>query len=275
MWSKGFQGWYLKHQGPWETVAFIPGQAETGAFVQMISTHDSRQFPVSEWSFLNGTICADRCRFSRKGCSVDLPGVRGALSYGDWTPLRSDIMGPFRFFPMECRHGILSMTHSLHGSLTIDGISVPFENGLGYVETDRGVSFPSAYLWLQCNDFSEPCSLMISIARIPFCGTAFTGCICAILHGGKEYRLATYLGVRILAATAEHIRLAQGKLLLEADLFPAQAGHPLASPLHGKMTGVIRESHMAAMDVRLWAGGQRIFSLHSSRASYECAAFHP
>ena len=269
MWNKGFQGWYFKHQGPRETVAFIPGQAESGAFVQMISTHGSRQFPVSEWSIANGVICADRCRFSRKGCSIDLPGVRGDLSYGAWTPLRSDIMGPFRFFPMECRHGVLSMSHSLHGSLTIDGVCLPFAQGLGYVETDRSVSFPSAYLWLQCNDFSQPCSVMLSIARIPFCGATFTGCICAILYGGKEYRLATYRGVRIRAASAEQLRLAQGKLFLEVDLFPAQEGHPLAAPLRGKMTGMIRESHMAAIDVRLWDGGQRICSLHSSRASYE------
>ena len=36
------------------------------------------------------------------------------------------------------------------------------------------------------------------IIDIPFCGGSFQGCICAIVYGGREYRLATYRGVRIL-----------------------------------------------------------------------------
>lgn len=35
---KGFEGWYLKHQRGKDMLAFIPGRAESGAFVQMVST---------------------------------------------------------------------------------------------------------------------------------------------------------------------------------------------------------------------------------------------
>ena len=36
MWNPEFEGWYFKHQKGRDTVAFIPGQAKSGAFVQVI-----------------------------------------------------------------------------------------------------------------------------------------------------------------------------------------------------------------------------------------------
>jgi len=269
MWNKGFEGWYFKHQKGDDTIAFIPGRAESGAFVQMISAAGSRQFDVPELSADDGEIRAGSCRFSRHSCKIDLPGVSGDIIYGRFTPLRSDIMGPFRFFPMECRHGVVSMAHTLSGSLSIDGERHSFDGGTGYIEKDSGTSFPHSYLWLQCNDFPEPCDIMVSIAHIPFCGRSFTGCICAIVYHGSEYRLATYSGVRIHTVSAEHICLSQGKLLLEMDMEPSHSGHTLRSPIHGKMFGTIRESSNAVIHVRLWNYGKPVFDLHSKHASYE------
>lgn len=51
---------------------------------------------------------------------------------------------------------------------------------------------------------------MLSIAHIPFLGGAFTGCICALMFAGREYRLATYRGMRILTLTDNTVRLRQG-----------------------------------------------------------------
>ena len=40
--------------------------------------------------------------------------LHGTGRYGPFTPLQSDIMGPFRFLPgMECTHGVFSMGHPL------------------------------------------------------------------------------------------------------------------------------------------------------------------
>ncbi|WP_303944431.1 tocopherol cyclase family protein [Subdoligranulum variabile] len=267
--QKGFAGWYFKHQKGDAMVAFIPGRAQSGAFVQMISPEGSRQFAVSHLSVRGGVLRADGCRFSRRGCRIRLPGVRGEIRYGSFASLGSDIMGPFRFFPMECRHGVLSMAHSLWGSITAEGRRYDFDGGLGYAETDSGTSFPRSYLWMQCNDFPEPCSLMIAIARIPFCGLAFRGCICAILYRGKEYRLATYRGVRICSFSPEHIRLSQGSLSLELDVCPAQAGHPLRAPKQGKMSSTIRESCNAHLRARLTQGGKTVFDLQSDHGVYE------
>ena len=123
-------------------VAFIPGRAESGDFIQLISREGARQFQVSDLTVRNGMIQADRCWFSSQGCHIELPGISGEIVYGPLTPLCSDIMGPFRFFPMECRHGVLSMAHTLQGSVRMDGYVHSFEGGLGYVEKDSGTSFP-------------------------------------------------------------------------------------------------------------------------------------
>ena len=178
-------------------------------------------------------------------------------------------MGPFRFFPMECRHGVISMTHTLSGSLTIDNTQYCFDNGTGYIEKDSGTSFPSSYLWLQCNNFSVPCSVMVSIANIPFYGISFKGCICAIVYDGREYRFATYNGVRIHAADGEHVCLSQGKLFLEIDIKPSHSGHALRSPVRGRMSGTIRESSNAEVRVRLWEHKKPVFDLRSENAAYE------
>ena len=126
MWNPEFEGWYFKHQKGRDTVAFIPGQAKSGAFVQVIWPEGARCFPMPALHVdrKGERVYAPGCRFGRNGISVDLPGIRGEISYGPLTPLRSDIMGPFRFFPMECRHGVLSMGHRLRGSLELPGRAV-------------------------------------------------------------------------------------------------------------------------------------------------------
>ncbi len=267
-----FEGWYFKHQSDNSTIAFIPGRAESGAFVQVISDKESRQFPVKEFSADCNVIRAGQCIFSSQGCWIDLPGISGDIRYGRFTPLCSDIMGPFRFLPLECSHGVISMSHKLTGAIVMDGEYLCFDNGRGYIERDRGTSFPKSYLWLQCNAFSQPGSIMVSIAEIPFAGIHFTGCICAIVFEKKEYRIATYCGVKIHAYSPQHVCLSQKNLLLDIEINTSEKGHPLASPVDGKMSGIIRESHQAAIRCRLWNVGQLVMDFKSNHASFEFVA---
>lgn len=46
--QKGFEGWYFKHQKGDDMVAFIPGKAESGAFIQLISQEGahSLRYPI-------------------------------------------------------------------------------------------------------------------------------------------------------------------------------------------------------------------------------------
>ena len=115
---------------------------------------------------------------------------------------------------------------------------------------------------------------MLSVAHVPFFTGSFCGCICAIVYRGKEYRLATYKGVRIQAFSSLHICLSQGNLLLELDMLPSFGGHALRAPQQGKMSGTIRESCNAHLRARLWKKGTRIFDLESGHAAYEFVPRH-
>ena len=119
--QKGFEGWYFKHQKGDDMVAFIPGRAESGDFIQLISREGARQFQVSDLTVRNGMIQADRCWFSSQGCHIELPGISGEIVYGPLAPLCSDIMGPFRFFPWSAGTAFSAWpTHSKAASEWMD-----------------------------------------------------------------------------------------------------------------------------------------------------------
>nr|MDD6335775.1 tocopherol cyclase family protein [bacterium] len=275
MFKRGFEGWYYKHQIGDKTLAFIPGRAREGAFVQVVTHEGAWHFPVPTLSVHGDTVAAGKCRFGPEGSWVDLPGIHGHICYGALTPLKGDIMGPFGFLPMECRHGVISMRHALQGEMVIQGSRMVLDGGVGYIEKDSGYSFPSAYLWLQCNDFSKACSIMVAIARIPMAGLHFTGCICAATYQGREYRLATYKGVRIRQAGPACIDLEQGKIRLRVDITGREEGQALRAPIQGRMTGRIRECNRASARFRLWDGGQAVFDMASTNVSLECVGKMP
>lgn len=183
--------------------------------------------------------------------------------------MKYDIMGPFVFFPMECRHGIVSMHHRLEGKVVLNGETLDFNGGKGYIEMDSGKAFPSSYIWIQANDFKAPCSIMASVASISFGRFSFQGCICVIWYRGQEYRFATYLGVHVITCTPKKIVLVQGKYRLEIRVKNSR-GYELAAPENGQMTRIIRESPSCPAEFLLSKGGKTVFFLVSEHASYEC-----
>ena len=262
-----FEGVYLKHQKNGESICFIAGRAGETRFVQVITNGTVRQYDGAQ-GFCFG-LNSSYSGTGEEGVAAELPGVQGALRYGPLSPLRTDIMGPFRFLPMQCSHSVYSMAHTLAGGFTVDGRFIDLTGGTGYIEGDRGSAFPRDYLWVQCNDFAQPCSVMASVAHIPFCGRSFTGCICAVVYRGREYRLATYRGVRIVEASSRRLVLRQGRYLLEAS-FAAREAHPLRAPRTDGMTRTIRECNRARARFRFWEGGGLVFDLCSENASLEC-----
>lgn len=263
-----FRGYYFKHQNGNRTVSFIPGISSDGAFVQVITDSFSKIYRFRNSEFGKDRITIGRNAFSRCGIGIELPGIRGTVKYTNPTPLSSDIMGVFRFFPMECRHEVVSMRHGLCGSLYVNGESIDFTDGVGYIEGDSGCSFPSKYLWLQANDFPDRSSFMLSVANIPFCGLHFRGIICVLLTGNREYRFATYNGVRA-NVTEDKIELCQGELTLEVAILSNGKGHSLASPNKGKMNGIIKECNSAAILLTLKRNGKVIWQNVSRHAGYE------
>ena len=73
---------------------------------------------------------------------------------------------------------------------------------------------------------------MLSVADIPLGPLDFTGCICAVLYGGREYRLATYLGARAVRWSGGGALIAQGKYRLAVELLEERS-RPLKAPVLG------------------------------------------
>ena len=277
-----FEGWYFKHQNrQGQILALIPAfhtdrEGRRTASLQVISGDRSwwLEYPEAQVSRQPFQVQIGRCCFGSRGMELQIRreglSLQGALQYGPFTPLRSDIMGPFRFFAgMQCSHGVISMGHSLSGTLELNGERLDFTGGTGYIETDRGRSFPSRYLWTQCVwDGSEQGSLMLAIAAIPLPVGSFTGCICSVLYQGREYRLATYRGARIEAWSPSGAAIRQGKYRLEAELLNEQR-QPLRAPVEGSMERTIHESLRAEVHCRFRQGNRLLFQHTDPCASFE------
>ena len=279
-----FEGWYWKHQTPQgQTLALIPafhidGGGRRTASLQVISNDKSwwLEYPEDQLRVSRQPlqIQIGQSRFRTEGIDLHIRqdglSLHGLLRYGPFTALRSDIMGPFRLFAgMQCSHGVVSMGHSLEGALELNGERLDFTNGIGYIETDRGRSFPSAYLWTQCAwNRAELSSLMLAIATIPLPVGGFTGCICSVFYGGREYRLATYRGARIEAWSSSGAVIRQGKYRLEAELLNERR-QPLRAPVEGRMERTIHESLRAEVRCRFWRGKELLFQHTDPNASFE------
>lgn len=276
-----FEGWYFKLQSPGgQTIALIPAMhiqqdGHRSASVQILTETDAWWVEYPAEQFFAGQdrffVQIGENTFSEQGIHIAIQkedvSLRGSVSFGPILPIRSDIMGPFRWLPnMECSHGVISMRHSLNGALVLNGEKLDFPKGLGYIESDRGRSFPQNYLWTQC--CWEESSIMLSIATIPLSKLRFTGCICAIVHQGKEYRIATYQGAKVAQWSADRAVVLQGKYRLEVDLLK-QAAQPLRAPAEGDMCRTVQESLCAAVRYRLWERERLIMDTKSDQASYE------
>ena len=279
-----FEGWYSKFQTrDGKALAIIPalhidaaGRRSTS--LQVITDSETwwLEYPEREFRTLENRfeIQIGKNVFSDQGAwlNADREGfsLHGTLRYGALSPLKSDIMGPFRFFPgMQCSHGVISMAHPIEGALTLNGKAMNFSGGTGYIETDRGCSFPCAYLWTQCGwQGLQRNSLMLSIATVPLPFGSFTGCICTILYDGREYRLATYRGARVKQWSNNGAIIHQGKYRLEVRLLEGQ-GQPLWAPVEGKMGRTVYESIRAKVRYRFWYGKQFLFDHTDDYASFE------
>ncbi len=272
-----FCGWYLKLQNGRQTVALIPAyhhaDGEKSCSIQVITNNGAWNIP-----FDFGQYHQDRKgiqiginQFTRQGLRLDLhgPGLDavGVLRFGPFDPIGYDIMGPFQYVPfMQCRHSVVSMKHSVNGQLVINGEPFRFENGLCYVEGDRGCSFPREYMWTQCC-YPEG-SVMLSVADIPFCGFHFTGVIGVMHHRGKEYRLCTYLGARAVRICNGEVEIRQGRNTLTVRR-TEKKDYPLAAPVAGKMSRTIHESAASRVFYRCEMDGETLFAFESDQASFE------
>ena len=99
---------------------------------------------------------------------------------------------------------------------------------------------------------------MLSLAEIPIGTHSFTGCISSILYNGKKYRLATYLGARVVIFSENIVVIKQGKYCLSAEL-PDGCEQPLKAPMCGDMSRTVYESVSAKLRYRFFNGKQLAF----------------
>lgn len=274
-----FCGWYFKCQSNTQTVALIPAlhksRKQKSCSVQIITDENAWtvSFPCREFhrSKQNFHIHVGENYFGRNGIRLKLHAAdcsaEGWIRFGTFSPIRYDIMGPFCLVPfMECRHSIISMRHTVTGELLLNGKPYLFRSGTGYIEGDRGYSFPKEYAWTQCS-FTDG-SLMLSAADIPLASFHFTGIIAVVLWKGREYRLATYLGAKVLKIKEGELVIRQGKMILRAKLIK-KCAHPLLAPVSGAMSRTIHESASCLAYYDFSIDGRTLFSFTSQKASFE------
>lgn len=289
-----FEGWYFKIVDPkeQEVFAIIPGisrgaAAEQHAFIQVLNGTKCKAsyhtFPLDAFQPSDQTfeLHLGNNFFSSKRLVLDLPELKGQLHLQQpypWPKMLGapGIMGWYSFIPfMQCYHGIVSMNHSLEGTMDVDGQPTDFSGGKGYIEKDWGQSFPSSWIWMQSNHFDSDkrVSLQASIANIPWLGSHFIGYIVGFLIEDKLYRFATYTGAMMKASLGEdQVMLAFKDRKHRLEIIATKAtGSDLISPVSGNMIGKVNESMQAQIEVKLFEKEQVIFSGTGRNAGMEVA----
>lgn len=272
--SNFFEGWYFKiaNKTADRIYAIIPGisidkKGDKHSFIQVLDGNNLKteyfKFEFKDFSSAkdNFKISIAGNNFSETALSLDLPGLKGNLEFfglNRWPDrwYSPGIMGPYTFVPfMECYHGILSMDHSIRGKLLPGNETIDFTGGRGYIEKDWGRSFPDAYIWMQSNHFDiSGISVKLSVARIPWLGSSFTGFIAGVLFDGKLYEFTTYNKSRLERITITlrelSIQISNNNYRLKI-LARRNNATRLASPISGEMSGHISESMQSEIDISL------------------------
>jgi hypothetical protein len=176
-------------------------------------------------------------------------------------------MGWYSFVPfMECKHAVVSVNHSLTGTLRVNDKTIDFSGGKGYIEKDWGVSFPAAWIWLQSNNFENPdTSVMLSVAKIPWLGNYFMGFICFLYLNDTFYRFSTYNNSVISRLEYDdnivQIEISNKEHKIKFSITRKKEGE-LVAPEHGKMNRMIKESVDSECVVEL-------FDLKSKKVIFE------
>ncbi len=280
-----FEGWYFKLISADERhrYAIIPGVilGEQGhAFIQVLNGNEGtatyHRFPLARfWASDRAfDVRIGESHFTgeaiRLKVATEHGSLEGQLRFENPIPWpvswRSPgIMGWYAWVPgMECYHGVLGFDHKIQGSLSIDGQTVDFEGGRGYIEKDWGQSFPSAWVWFQSNHFETlGTSLTASVAVIPFLRTAFRGFIVGLWHQRRLYRFATYTGasIRTLDIQPDHVRfvISDSEHTLTLVARKAASG-AILGPTRVGMGTRVNETLQAKVEARLETNnGQLLF----------------
>jgi hypothetical protein len=297
-----FEGWYFKciSADRRHAVAVIPGIASDPkgnrhAFIQIINAVSGKtyyfRFPYDQFESPEDrfSVRIGENAFDSSGLSLSLyseeGSVCGQLKFANIrafpvSRLRPGIMGPLTFVPfLECYHAIVHLSHSICGQITLDGESLDFTGGSGYIEKDYGRSFPRKYIWIQAGHFANGnAAFVFSRARIPFRIGSFTG----FFGYFTDFRhmtllFASYNGSRLHSFQVDPeaktcsgvLTNRHGALEFRAEM---SGGGRLRAPVDGLMSREIIESITALVAVVVRnAKGQILYEGQSGEAGMEIA----
>lgn len=281
--KSSFEGWYFKHQIGDRVFSFIVSfhsdeHEEECAYIQFITNEGTclEKFKIEDCYVNPETfhIKIGPNRFGRDGCRVHMKAVGMNVAcnirYGEFTKVPTDIMGPFgKVKGLQCRHHIYSMTHSIEGFVDINEEAIELSGGTGYIEGDSGVSFPKSYMWTHCNfKHKGQHSIMLACADVPMLVKGFEGVVCQILYRGKQYRLATYKGAKIIQKTKMSIGIKQGDMRVYIMALEDE-GHLLHKPEKGVLKLGVRENPAGRIRYVFYKDDKKIFDFISRCGSFE------
>lgn len=283
-----FEGWYFKHQEGDDAISFIPGmQVDENscakAFIQVITKEESHffSFPINKF-YADPEVLFIRIEnnvFTKQGIYINIHQensekenirIKGYFYYEGLTKVKYPIMGPLQYIPLSCKHEIISMRHRVRGKMQINEKSIEMCRGIGYMETDYGTSFPRNYFWTQCNAIRlQGPQIFTSIATIPFCHKEILGSIAVITYQGKEYRLATYLGAKVLIIKETLAIIQQGRWTLCIHMDRAHRPQELLAPNKGRLCRKIKEDVKCVARYTFYYGRKKVFDWTTRNASIE------
>ena len=291
-----FEGWYFKHVSHdlSKVFSFIPGISlspdDPHSFIQIIDGVNAKThyLPYSleefSWQNENSSLKVGRSVFSEDNIYLDLENdeisVKGHLTYSNiikypGSLFSPGIMGWYSFVPfMECKHGVISVNHSISGELLINNEKINLSGGKGYIEKDWGRSFPEAWIWIQSNNFNDPrTSFQFSVAKIPWLGKFFMGFISFLYYNNKFYLFSTYnkselSGINYDGKTI-NFKISNNDATLKVTAVKKGFGE-LMAPSLGKMSRKIKESIDSNVMISLFDNnGELIYMDSASRAGLE------
>ncbi len=275
-----FEGWYFKSVSKDEQTAYaiIVGVSITKitnnshAFIMLM---DARNQVLHYFSYPISSFWANKDKFEIKignnyfsldHVILDIEDgetrVKAEMEFENIIPwpvtrFSPGAMGFFAFIPfLECYHGVLSFNHSIKGYVTINNDKIDFTGGKGYIEKDWGSSMPSSWIWMQTNHFDkEGISLFVSIAKIPWLGSYFTGYIFGFVYDGKIYKFTTYNRAKIerlnVTDTDIEIKISDKNYTLQINALRSE-GVDLPAPKLGEMTSKVNESLRSKINIKLY-----------------------
>jgi tocopherol cyclase len=296
---KYFEGWYLKHvsKDRFCVLSFIPGVSLTPGdrccFIQVIDGISDKtwyvRYPLEtfKWNSDIFSVSAGNSTFSLNGCSININEndlkIAGNLNYSEMqfyprTLGHPGIMGWFSFIPgLECRHDVLSMNHTVSGTLQMDGKFLDFTESTGYIEKDWGWNFPSSYIWIQCNNFNEPeTSFMMAAARVPIgllSGKGILGFLGFLQTGKKVRTFGTWnrWTVKNCLFTGDGkgtVILSDGHERIDCRVNSSSEGI-LKAPAQGSMSQTVKESITASISIRITGKDGAVISLEGYPGGFE------